>query len=140
MYKFLGIVNGVLVALMILFNSVLAENFGMNTSLLSFYLIGFLIVTFVSIFYSKSFKSFRTIPLFLYSAGILGVLNVYLNNITFIKLGATLTLGLAIYGQLIASVFVDHFGLFGLKKMPLTPKKVVGLLIMYDVILIMIFF
>lgn len=140
MYKFLGILNGVFVALMVLFNSLLAENFGMSYSILAFYLIGLFVISLIIIIKKPNIKPFKLIPIYLFSAGILGILNVFLNNIAFIKLGATLTLGLAIYGQLISSVIVDYFGLFGLKKQNFNPKKVIGLLIMSLGIFIMIKF
>jgi transporter family-2 protein len=140
MYKFLGIVNGVLVAVMILFNGILAEETNMYVSILSFYLIGLSITSIVIIFKRKKLKPFKSIPIYLFLAGILGVLNVFFNNITFINLGATLTLGLAIYGQLIASVIVDYFGLFGLEKQSFNYIKVTGLAVISLGIFIMIIF
>ena len=45
-------------------------------------------------------------------------------------MGAIATIGLLIAGQLAMGVIIDAFGLFGLEKIPVTPARVVGLVLL----------
>lgn len=51
---------------------------------------------------------------------------VVLNNICFSNLGVTLTLALSLFGQLIMSNLVDHFGLFNMPKIKFKKEKLIG--------------
>lgn len=42
------------------------------------------------------------------------------------KLGATTTIALIVVGQMVGSMTLDHFGLFGLSEQPLTMLKLAG--------------
>lgn len=59
------------------------------------------------------------------------------NVITIGSLGVALTTALAVFGQLVFSSLVDHFGLFGLTKYEFNPKKLIGFLIVFIGIVIM---
>ena len=59
------------------------------------------------------------------------------NIITIGGIGVALTTALAVFGQLVFSSLVDHFGLFGLTKYEFNPKKLIGFLIVFIGIVIM---
>lgn len=80
---------------------------------------------------------FKGIPWYLYSAGAIGVFTVLFNNLSFDQLGVSLTLALGLLGQTIISILIDHFGLFGLKKIKFNHKKYIGLFLISVGILIM---
>ncbi|QUI24004.1 DMT family transporter [Vallitalea pronyensis] len=138
MYKALAIWNGVLIALMVSFNGLLAESIGNNEALILIHLIGLMGTTIIFFVKREKFVSIKGLSPFLFTAGLIGIFNVTFNNICFIELGAALTLGLCLLGQLIASSIIDHFGLLGVKVNPLNLKKITGIIIMSIGIVIMI--
>lgn len=140
MYKILALFNGIQIAFMILFNATLAEKTGLYFSLAIVNSLCFLGVSCILLVKKQSIKPLAKLPKFLYLAGIVGLLNITLNNISFVHLGATLCMGLTLYGQLLASLIIDFGGFFGLKKQEFHPKKLIGIVIMSLGILIMILF
>ncbi|MDZ5034504.1 DMT family transporter, partial [Clostridium perfringens] len=62
----------------------------------------------------NKFSNLKKIPLLLFIPGILSVITIFLNNICIPKIGLTLTIGITLFGQIIMSSFVEHFGLFGM--------------------------
>jgi transporter family-2 protein len=69
--------------------------------------------------------------------GIIGA--IYVTGIIMIipRLGAALAFSLIVAGQLLMSVIMDHFGLFGVPVNPVTPAKLLGfVLLLGGVILI----
>lgn len=138
MYRALAIWNGILIALMVSFNGLLAEAIGNNEALIIIHIIGLLGTSIIFIIKKEKFVSVKGLSPFLFTAGIIGIFNVTFNNMCFIELGAALTLGLCLLGQLIASTIIDHFGLLGVKVNPLNFKKIAGIIIMSIGIVIMI--
>jgi bacterial/archaeal transporter family-2 protein len=61
--------------------------------------------------------------------GCLGTLYVWATIVATLKIGTTLTLALTFTGQMIASLILDHYGLFGLTKYEMTPIRIAGVLI-----------
>ncbi|NLK43666.1 MAG: EamA-like transporter family protein, partial [Tissierellia bacterium] len=59
------------------------------------------------------------------------------NNICFSNLGASLTLSLGVFGQLLLSSVIDHFGLMGMDVYKFQPKKLIGFSIILIGIVIM---
>jgi len=62
---------------------------------------------------------------------------VIFNSYCFVKIGATLTLTLGLFGQMIFSAIVDHYGLFGMTKVPMNPKKMLGFTVVSAGVLLM---
>lgn len=58
--------------------------------------------------------------------GCLGTVYVWSTIFAAPKIGAGTTLGLTVAGQMIAGLFLDHFGLIGLTKYPATPLRITG--------------
>lgn len=138
MYKALAIWNGILIALMVSFNGMLAGAIGNSEALILIHLIGLIGTSIIFIIKRQKFVSYKGLPLYLFLAGAIGIFNVTFNNLCFIELGAALTLGLCLFGQLLASSVIDHFGLLGVKVNPLNVKKLAGIVIMGIGIIIMI--
>lgn len=130
MYKSLALTNGAVIAIMILSNAIMVEVLGNTTSVLINHIIGLsAAIVFFALTRSK-WQSLRGIPVFYLTAGLTGLMTVYLSNIAFLALGATITLMLSMFGRLITSSVVDHFGLMGMEKYPFKPAKFIGLGIM----------
>ena len=79
----------------------------------------------------------EAIPFYLFLGGIFGVMLTLVNIITIGGIGVALTTALAVFGQLVFSSLVDHFGLFGLTKYEFNPKKLVGFFIVLVGLVIM---
>ncbi|WP_330206399.1 DMT family transporter [Pseudomonas sp. AM14(2022)] len=69
-------------------------------------------------------------PLWMWAGGAFGVCFVALAVMLLPKLGASGFVALALAGQVIASMLLDHFGLFGLVEKQLTASRVLGALLL----------
>lgn len=63
--------------------------------------------------------------------GCLGTLYVWATIFVTIRIGATFTLALTFAGQMVASLFLDHFGLLGLTKYAANPTRIFGVLLVF---------
>jgi bacterial/archaeal transporter family-2 protein len=61
--------------------------------------------------------------------GCLGTFYVWSTIFTTPRIGAGLALGLAIAGQMIAALFLDHFGAIGLTRYPASPLRIAGVML-----------
>lgn len=139
MYKMMATLDGILIALMVVFNGLLASRTGNSQSLIIIHVVGLLGTTLLLIGSRNKLKSIKGIPFYLFIAGALGIFNVLFNNISFLKLGATLTLCLNLLGQLIASMIIDHFGFLGQQVNKINSTKLFGISIMILGIVAMMF-
>ncbi|MGB9791234.1 MAG: DMT family transporter [Thermacetogeniaceae bacterium] len=69
-------------------------------------------------------------PWYSYLGGFLGVAIIYLVQASISKLGAALATALIVVGQVAAALAIDHFGLFGLREIPFTWWKLLGLILL----------
>jgi transporter family-2 protein len=129
MYKASAVFIGILVAIMVTFNGVLANYTGQYVSILIIHTVGLIALIIILILKKEKFKLQKNLPVYLFSGGLIGVFVVFLNNLCFNYLGASLTLSLGIFGQLILACFIDHYGLFGLNTYKFKKKKTIGFLI-----------
>jgi bacterial/archaeal transporter family-2 protein len=60
--------------------------------------------------------------------GCLGTLYVWSTIFATPRIGAALALALTIAGQMIAAMFLDHFGAIGLTRYPANPTRIAGVL------------
>jgi len=143
MYKASAIFIGILIAIMVSFNGVLSNYTDQYVSILIIHIVGLIVVVAVLIFKKEKFKlskdiPSKDIPLYLFSGGFIGVFMVFLSNLCFNLLGASLTLSLSIFGQLILACFIDHYGLFGLNMYKFRKKKIIGFFIILTGLVTMI--
>lgn len=76
-------------------------------------------------------------PLWLWAGGAFGVCFISLALMLLPKLGASGFIALALAGQVVASMVLDHFGLFGLTERQMTlPRTLGALLLIGGVVLI----
>ena len=64
------------------------------------------------------------------TGGLLGAFFVTLTIISVPRLGTTAVMATIITGQLAAGALLDHFGLFGLRQLPLTPLRLAGMILL----------
>ncbi|MGF9964289.1 DMT family transporter [Bacillus rhizoplanae] len=137
MYKVLSALIGVFIALMIPLNGILAEVIGNYNASVLIHTVGLIAVIIILLVGKFKIKIHKGIPLYLYSAGAIGVFTVLFTNISFSALGVSLTIALGLLGQSITSIVIDHFGLLGMKVVKFEKKKIVGLLLIASGIVVM---
>lgn len=136
----MALVNGALIAIMILSNGLMVEVLGNTPSVLLNHTIG---ISFALILFMASrtkWQSLKGIPVFYLLGGVTGLLTVAFSNIAFLGLGATVTLMLSMFSRIVTSTAIDHFGLMGMKKYSMKPLKLVGMgMMLIGVVLIVIY-
>ncbi|MCL2222603.1 MAG: DMT family transporter [Oscillospiraceae bacterium] len=126
MFYLLSLLMGVLISVMVAFNGGLTERYGLYSATVIIHIVGLLIIT--AIVWMKREKFFpKRFPWYLYLGGAIGVLTTVFNNFAFGRISVSAILALGLLGQSITGLAVDHNGLFGMKKYPLTKDKLLGL-------------
>lgn len=138
MYKSLALVNGIFLAIMVFFNGMIANITGPYMSTLIFHVLGFILILIISIIKKNNLPNLKKVPLLLFLPGILGVITILLNNISIPRIGLTLSIGVTLFGQLIMSSLVEHFGLFGMPVNRFKKEKILGFLTISLGIIVMI--
>ena len=127
----LALVMGACVALQGTINSSLSSKIGTGETLLAntvIVAIGSVIVLFAMPYAGKgSWERFAQPHWYEYIGGILGFSIIFLAIVLFPRLGAGLTLSLAIAAQLILAVIIDHTGLLGVPEHAITWQRLVGI-------------
>lgn len=137
MYEIGAVFIGVLIAIMATFNAVLHNYSGSYLSILIIHIVGLVTIIFALIIKKQKIFFNKKVPIYLFSAGSIGVLMVLFSNVCFAYLGASLTLSLTVFGQLVMSCLIDHFGLLGMKTYKFQNKKIIGFLIIFIGIVVM---
>lgn len=138
MYKNLALLNGIILAVMVFFNGMLASKTGPYMSTLIYHVLGLLMIIIVSIIKKNKLTNLREVPFLLLLPGVLSVITILLNNISIPHIGVTLAVGIGLFGQLVMSSLVEHFGLFGMPANKLKKGKIAGLSIISLGIIFMI--
>jgi len=64
------------------------------------------------------------------TGGFLGAFFVTLTIISVPRIGTTAVMAMVITGQLITGAMLDHFGAFGLRQVPFSPLRALGILLL----------
>ena len=114
MYKLYAILIGVLITIMVSFNGTLESHIGNFFAVLVIHIVGLLSISLILII-RKERPVIKKESLDTYILGghrdLIGTSKQYL----FLKLRASLTLSLGVFGHLLLSSIIDHFGLMGMK-------------------------
>lgn len=74
--------------------------------------------------------TFSTSSSISWTGGIFGAIFIATGIMMVPRLGAATVLALVVVGQMIASLILDHFGLLGLAQHPVTPKRMLGAILL----------
>ncbi|MDF2540495.1 MAG: hypothetical protein K0S47_213 [Herbinix sp.] len=137
MNLFLSLFVGVITSIMILFNGTISNAYGSFTSSIIIHSVGLFAIV-ILLLVRRIKVSFQPgIPIYYYSAGLIGVFTVVLTNVSYAYLGVSLVLAVGLLGQSVFSIFVDHYGMFGSKIVRFHRKKFLGLAIIAVGIVVM---
>jgi transporter family-2 protein len=129
----LGLFVGMMMTMQGIINTALASKVGTYGSILILTIVNLLLVGFIVLVFPKSI-SLQNLPglnkWYLYLGGVLGIFILTLMISILPRIGATLGFMYIIIGQLVAASLVDHFGLLGMSKRPITITNIVGTIIL----------
>lgn len=131
---------GALISLMIMFNGTLSNSYGNYTSTVIIHLTGLFSIIFILLITRTKFKFKKKIPIYLYSAGAIGIFTVLFNNLSYSTLGVAVTIALGLLGQSITAIIIDHFGLLGMDIIRFRKEKFIGLILVSLGIVVMTIF
>lgn len=122
-----SIIIGAMISIMCMFNGTLSNAYGNYTASIMIHGVGLIIIVPILLIKKTKLRVRRDIPIYLYSAGAVGVFSVVFTNVSFLKLGASLTLAIGLLGQSLISIIIDHMGILGMKENKFNHKKWIGL-------------
>ena len=92
---------------------------------------GTLVLLFILLFFGNgNISAVSTVPKWQIIGGLLGSFFVMVQVIVVPKIGVSTTFIAVIVGQIILSVVIDHFGLFGGTRFPIDKQKALAILLM----------
>lgn len=124
---------GIIMAIQGSINSALGKVIGLWEATFVVHVVGLLLVVvllFVCRLGDGCLANISHVPWYTYLGGILGVLIVYGVVSTMPKVGVAPATTAIIVGQVFTAGLVDHFGLFGMEKIPFSFWNVLGTLLM----------
>ncbi len=98
------------------------------------FFMGTLVLGFIILFQQAPFselKRLTTASPHLLLGGMMGALFVGSSIFLVPRMGATLMIGAYVTGQLLMSVVMDHYGLFGLTIQPITMSRLLGIFLLF---------
>lgn len=120
----LGVINGVLFSVMNLFNAQLSQLYGDPFAMVLIHVVGLLCALPLTV---RFLKGRGKAPFWMYMGGFLGIITVLTSNIGILKLGVTVTLTLALVGQMLISIAIDQFGWLGFPKLRFKKERALSI-------------
>jgi len=96
------------------------------------FLVGAIVLFFFTLPVQQNWPSvatMRTIPWWLWTAGVIGAGYVLCTVVVAPRLGASVFFSLLIVGQMTTALLLDHFGLLGFAMQRITPVRVIGVVL-----------
>lgn len=130
MYKILALFTGSAITLLVLSNAIMSASVGNPLAIVLNHVIGLFCAVILLVSTATKPKSLKNINIVYLLSGVTGFFTVLFANISFMELGATITLMIMMTGQIIASSTIDHFGILGMEKYPFSKYKLLGIFLM----------
>jgi len=124
-------IGGVAVAMQPSINARLAEKTGFLEAATVSFAVGTLVLLLVSL--TSGQGSFRRVPdadWWQLSGGLFGAFFVTMTIVGVPRIGTTAVLALTIVSQLTAGLVMDHYGLFGMRGIPIDYKRLLGVVLL----------
>ena len=123
----LMVIGGVAVALQPSINARLAEKTGFLQAATVSFAVGTLILVVISLVSGQgSFRRISEADWWQLTGGLFGAFFVTMTILGVPRIGTTAVLALTIVSQLIAGLAMDHYGLFGMRGIPIDYKRMLG--------------
>lgn len=123
MYQLLTFLTGAILSVMIMVNGGLSARYGIFIAAAIIHAVGSLFALCVCALQKEKKELWRHRPVWIYLGGAIGVLTTLFNNFAYEKISTTSIVALGLLGQLITSVLIDCFGIFGMERRPIRGKS-----------------
>ena len=124
-------ISGASMSIMTLMNGELEKIYGIVLSNLIVQFVGFITILFATFGLKKWVSPTSSIPLYLYSGGILSAMIIILSNIAYKSINITTITALGVLGQIISSLLIDSFGFLGCSRTKFNRKKILGFALIF---------
>ena len=129
---FLGIAAaaGMMMAIQGSVNSILGEKIGLAETNFFVHITAAIILIIILLFFKNSevdMEQFKNIPWYLYIGGILAVAITYGVMMSIPELGVAVATTSIVTMQVLTATVIDHFGIFGVEKIPFNWMKLAGI-------------
>lgn len=132
LFPLLALIAGMAVAVQGQINGGLGKRIGVIEGSFFSFALGTLFLLFVLIFFGNGqISAVTTVPKWQLIGGILGAFFIIVQVLVVPKIGVSTTLLAIIVGQIILSVVIDHFGLFGAERRPVDMNKIAAVVLMF---------
>lgn len=127
----LMVAGGVAVAMQPSINARLAEKIGFLQAATVSFAVGTLVLLLVSVSVPQgSFRRTFEADWWQLSGGLFGAFFVTMTIVGVPRIGTTAVLALTIVSQLLAGLVMDHYGLFGMRGIPVDFKRMLGIVLL----------
>ncbi|WP_139491869.1 DMT family transporter [Brevibacillus dissolubilis] len=131
LFPLMAVLGGVAISVQASVNGGLGKKIGTLEGAFVSFGIGTLLLLLLVIFFGQgSMLQLGNVPKWQLTGGLLGAFYVAIMVLVVPQAGVTTTVASVIVGQLLMSVIIDHYGLFGGKQIPMDGKKLIALLLM----------
>ncbi|MED4971100.1 DMT family transporter [Parageobacillus toebii] len=128
LYILLALLGGMMAGIQAPINGSLGKKIGSVEGAFTSFFIGTLFLTFFVLFFGKGqIAHLFQVPKWNLLGGLLGAFFVTIVILCVPNVGVALTIFAAIVGQMVISIIIDHFGLFGVEKIPMNASRLLGL-------------
>jgi len=124
----LAAVSGIAMAVQGTINSSLSQKISLLSATLIVHIIGTLVALIAVLSWRAPLLNYHwiSVPWYLYLGGVLSVLIIGLVAISIPKIGVCNATTAIIIGQVSMAVLIDHFGWFGLSRLPWNASQLIG--------------
>ncbi|MBD1400044.1 DMT family transporter [Pelovirga terrestris] len=120
--------GGIAVAIQPSINARLAQKTGFLEAATISFAVGTLALLLISLLSGQgSFRRIIEVPWWQLSGGLFGAFFVTMTIIGVPRIGTTAVLALTIASQLMAGMVMDHYGVFGMRGIPIDGKRILGI-------------
>ncbi len=138
MYQLLALLTGVTLSIMVSINGNLSDQYGVFLAAVIIHVVGSLSAFLLCLIQKEKKPLFTHHPKWIYLGGAIGVFTTVFNNFAFGYISVTSIVALGLLGQSVTSLFIDTFGLFGMKKQSFNKSSILGFAVSFIGILLMV--
>lgn len=132
-YLLSALLGGAVLPIQVALNALLRRSVGepMQVTFISYFAgtLASLAICFVAQYPVPTTTALAQTSWWMWIGGCLGTVYVWSTIFATPKIGASLALALTIAGQMIAALFLDHYGAIGLTKVPASPERIAGVVL-----------
>lgn len=141
-YPVLVFVTGMIISIMVIFNTEFGVATTMGVSLMVNQAVGIVVITMIMWGGHRNLKfnpPRKKSPWWLWFGGLFGFCILNLNYVTIVNIGASLAMATAVFGQSLIALVFDLTGFLGMKKVKLDGRKILTLAVSGAGIVVMAF-